>query len=133
MKNLTLLLVVLALGQPARAQEAKPSAKGARIAVEPPGFDFGQALKNRDLSKEFFIRNFGNEDLAIEKVTTSCGCTVAEGYSKVVRPGGSTPLQVKMHTLAPGKMQKSVLIRSSDPTHAVFELKLSADVVDADK
>ena len=133
MRTLFFVGVGLLLSTPFAAQDAKVSGKGPRIAVEPAGFDFGQALKNRELAKEFYIRNFGNEDLTIEKVSTSCGCTVATGYSKVVKPGGSTPLQVTLHTQVPGRLQKSVLIRSNDPTRGTYELKVSADVVDADK
>ena len=115
----------------AGAENAKPAAAPAapRIAVEPSSFDFGKALTNKTLQKEFTIRNFGDADLVIDSVSTSCGCTVAEGYGKLVKPGASTQLQVSLQTrTSTGKIQKSVFIKSNDPAKATYELKLEATV-----
>jgi hypothetical protein len=113
----------------AKPAEARPAAGGPRIAVEPPSFDFGKALQNKTLQKEFSIRNLGDADLVLDSVTTSCGCTVADGYSKVVKPGASTHMQVTLQTRASsGKLQKSVLIKSNDPAKGLYELKLEATV-----
>jgi hypothetical protein len=111
---------------------AQPVAKAPRIAVEPDGFDFGQALKNKELVKEFQVRNHGSADLTIEKVTTSCGCTAAllNERDRVLKPGASAPLQVKLRTSVPGRLVKSVLIKSNDPARELYELKVQADVVD---
>src|SRR5262245_8663697 len=122
-----------AKGEPAKesapaksaAAPARPAPqKGPRIAVEPAEFDFGKSLQNKELTREFSIRNFGNEDLVIDNVSTSCGCTAAVPGEKTVKPGGSTPLDVKLQTrTATGKIERSVLIRSNDPSHAVFTVK----------
>jgi hypothetical protein len=97
--------------------------------VEPESFDFGRALPNRTLSKEFSIRNFGDKDLTIEGVSTSCGCTVAEGWARTVRPGGTTPLRVTLETRAySGKVERQVLVRSNDATTPVLTIRLTATV-----
>ena len=126
--------VLVASGATAATEDPKPAATGgARIAVEPSSFDFGKAIQNKTLQKEFQIRNFGDADLVLDSVTTSCGCTVAEGYSKVVKPGQSTHLQVSLQTrTSSGKLQKSVLIKSNDPTKGLYELKLEATVAAPD-
>ena len=128
------LLVAGALA--ARADDVKPEAArpapaagGPRIAVEPPAFDFGKALQNKTLQKEFSIRNLGDADLVLDSVTTSCGCTVADGYAKLVKPGASTHMLVSLQTrTSSGKLQKSVLIKSNDPAKGLYELKLEATV-----
>jgi hypothetical protein len=113
---------------PAPAADQAP-ARGPRIAVEPTVFDFGKAQQEKTLEKEFTVRNLGNEDLVIESVSTTCGCTVAEGYSKVVKPGSSTPLRVKLQTRTTfGHMSRSVLIKSNDPSGRPLELKVEATV-----
>ena len=113
----------------AKAAEAKPAAGGPRITVEPPSFDFGKAVQNKTLQKEFSIRNLGDADLVLDSVTTSCGCTVADGYSKLVKPGTSTHMLVSLQTrTSSGKLQKSVLIKSNDPAKGTYELKLEATV-----
>ena len=131
MKAAALTLVAALAAAGAGADDAKPAGRagGPRIAVEPSSFDFGKALPNKTLQKEFSIRNFGDADLTIDSVTTSCGCTVAEGYGKVVKPGASTHLQVSLQTrTSTGKIQKSVLIKTNDRTRALYELKLEATV-----
>ena len=136
-KTCALGLMSLLLLPPAFAEEPRPRgpSKGPRIVVEPASFDFGQALKNKELMKQFSVRNFGSQDLVIARVSTTCGCTAAllNEKDKVIRPGGSAPLQVKLRTLAPGRLQKSVLIKSNDPAQGLYELKLQADVVDAER
>lgn len=115
--------------QGTRPEAAKPAAGGPRLAVEPPSFDFGKAIQQKTLQKEFAIRNLGDADLVLDSVTTSCGCTVADGYSKLVKPGSSTRMLVSLQTRAStGKLQKSVLIKSNDPTKGLYELKLEATV-----
>jgi hypothetical protein len=108
----------------------KDAAKAPKIAVEPLEFDFGKALQNKTLTKEFSIRNFGSVDLKIDNVTTSCGCTAAIPGEKVIKPGGSTPLHVELQTRsAVGKIERTILVRSDDPGTGVFEVKVKADVV----
>ena len=120
------LLLAVQLG----AESAKPPAKGPRIAVEPGAFDFGKALKNRSLTKEFSIRNFGTEDLVIENVSTTCGCTAALADTKVVKPGASTPLRVTLETRNySGHVERKVLIKSNDSAKATYEVKVEATVV----
>ena len=106
-----------------------------RIAVEPPSFDFGKVLPEKALSREFAIRNFGKQDLVVDNVSTSCGCTVTDPpppVKMVLKPGASQPLRVTLTTPAnPGRISKSVLVKSNDPGHAVFEIKLQATVVAA--
>jgi Protein of unknown function (DUF1573) len=124
------MMAAVLIAAVAGAGETKPApAGGPRIAVEPPSFDFGKAIQNKTLQKEFSIKNYGDADLVLDSVSTSCGCTVADGYSKVVKPGASTHLNVSLQTrTSTGKLQKSVLIKSNDPTKALYELKLEATV-----
>ena len=116
------------------AEQTKPAqtSSGPRIAVEPPSFDFGKALPQKALAREFNIRNFGDQDLVIERVSTTCGCTAAllDPAKKVLKAGASAPLRVTLTTNAtPGRMSKSVLVRSNDPERPAFEIKLQATVV----
>jgi hypothetical protein len=124
---------LLGLTLPAAAQDAaaKPPATAAapRIAVEPEMFDFGKAQQEKTLEKEFRVRNLGAADLVIEEVVTTCGCTVAEGYAKVVKPGASTPLRVKLQTRNSfGRLARSVLVKSNDPSGRPVEIKVEAQV-----
>jgi hypothetical protein len=117
---------------PVLAEDAPKTAaaKGPRLSVEPASFDFGKAVQNKTLQKEFSIRNFGGSDLVIENVSTTCGCTAALLSDKVVKPGSSTPLRVSLETRNySGKMERTVLIRSNDPEASTTEVKVSVTVV----
>ncbi len=135
MKRAFLLLSTLLVLAPLGAEEKKPAA-GPRISVEPSdpvrggkGFDFGQAVQNKTLAKEFSIKNYGNQDLVIENVSTTCGCTAALLESKVVKPGGSTPMRVTLETRSSsGNIEKRILVRSNDPTTSLFEVTVEATV-----
>jgi hypothetical protein len=122
---------LLALTLPAAAQDAAAPANAAapRIAVEPASFDFGKAQQEKTLEKEFRIRNLGAADLVIEDVVTTCSCSVADGYAKVVKPGGSTPLRVRLKTNNTfGRLVRSVLVKSNDPAGRPVEIKVEAQV-----
>jgi hypothetical protein len=98
--------------------------------VEPASFDFGRAQQNRKLQKEFSIRNFGDADLEIRDVSTTCGCTAALMDSTTVKPGGTTPLRVSLETRTyRGRLVRSVLVRSNDPERPVLELRVEVEVL----
>jgi hypothetical protein len=132
LKQALLFLVVAAAccGQ-AFAQQPKPSSapNGPRIAVEPAAFDFGPALQNKTLTKEFVVKNLGNRDLLIEDVVTTCGCTVGKLDTRTLKPGMAVPLRVSLETRSyTGALQRSVLIRSNDLANARVEVKVQAQV-----
>ena len=131
------LFVPVLLAGPVRSDEpskpasaASPATSGPRIAVDPPAFDFGKTLPQKAVTREFSVRNFGDQDLVIENVSTSCGCAVAENLAKtVVKPGGSRPLRVTLTTpSSPGPITKSVVVRSNDPARPLLEIKLKTTV-----
>ena len=134
--TLAVLFAPILLTGPVRSDEPSPPAPaaspapGPRIAVDPPSFDFGRTLPQKAVTREFSIRNFGDQDLVIESVSTSCGCTVADNLAKkIVKPGGSQPLRVTLTTPAgPGPLSKSVVVRSNDPGRPLLEIKLKTTV-----
>jgi len=135
-KQRLLVSAIMAVGLAglAHAQEAKPATPvaGPRIAVEPASFDFGAALTNKTLTKEFRIKNFGTTELVIENVSTTCGCTVGQLETKNIKPGQSVPLTVSLQTReSTGLLQRAVLVRSNDPTRALVEVKVQANVTAA--
>jgi hypothetical protein len=120
------LLLVGALARP-----ADEAAKGPRISVEPQSFDFGRALPGKTLEKQFSLRNFGDADLVVERITTTCGCTAAllDDAHKLLKPGQSAQLRVRLETRDySGKLVRSVLVRSNDPERSVLEVKVEATV-----
>ena len=141
MKNWLLIAVAVSfVGTAQAAEEKKPAkpaessakpvpAKGPKILVEPATHDFGKALQNKTLTKEFTLKNTGTEELVIGDVVTSCGCTVAQLATKTLKPGASTPLTVNLDTRTyQGRLERTITVPSNDPTTKMLEVKVSAEV-----
>jgi hypothetical protein len=121
------LLGALALPRLAPGQD-KP-AGAPSIRVEPEAFDFGRALPGKTLRKEFTLRNFGDAELVIEGVTTTCGCTAAISAKTRLEAGGSTQLTVSLETRSySGKLERQVLVKSNDPKTPLLTVRVSATV-----
>jgi Protein of unknown function (DUF1573) len=117
-------------------EKAEAPAKAPKISVEPASFDFGKALQAKTLEKQFSIRNYGDADLVIGQITTTCGCTAAllDDGQKVIKPGSSGQLRVRLETRDySGRVVRSVLVRSNDPAKNVLEVKVEATVQAAAK
>jgi hypothetical protein len=130
LRRTTALLAGLLLAG-ALARSADETAARPRISVEPQSFDFGRALPGKTLEKQFSLRNFGEADLVVERITTTCGCTAAllDDAHKVLKPGQSAQLRVRLETRDySGKLVRSVLVRSNDPERSVLEVKVEATV-----
>jgi hypothetical protein len=126
-RRLALLGVAALLAAGAAAEDEPPP--GPRIRVEPESFDFGKALPDKVLRREFSVRNFGDAPLVIEGVSTTCGCTAALTASSRVDPGGSTTLRVTFETRRyTGRVERQVLVRSNDPKTPVLRVKVSVTV-----
>jgi hypothetical protein len=131
MRRLVATLGAVALLAALAGAEEKAAA-GPRLRVEPESFDFGNALPEKTLRKEFTIRNFGDADLVLESVSTTCGCTAALAADRRVKPGGSTVLRVTLETRRySGKVERQVLIRSNDPRTPLAQIKVRATVAAA--
>jgi len=127
---LVFVFAVALAAAPGWAADTAAPASGPQIAVEPAGFDFGKALANRTLRQDFVIRNIGSEDLLIDRVSTSCGCTAALVDDKLVKPGQRALLHVELQTLGnPGHLERKVLLRSNDEAHDPLEIRLQVTVV----
>ncbi len=122
------LLAALALLD-APSLQADGSA-GARLAVEPAAFDFGNVRPEKRLLKELILRNVGDAELVIKKVSTTCNCTVAGSYLERLPPGASTTLRIAFTTPpVAGRTQQTVTIETNDPERPKVEVKVSATVV----
>ncbi len=103
------------------------------IEVSPSTKDLGDVTKE-GFSYTFMVKNMGKNLLEIEKVTTSCGCTIATIESEHILPGESTGLLVTfnpklMKEEIKGKVSRTIFIKSNDPENPEVEIKITANVV----
>jgi hypothetical protein len=124
-----LAVVAAALLLSGAAKDEIPAGAAPAIRVEPAGFDFGSVLPGKELRKEFRLRNAGDQDLVLQPVRTSCGCTAGKLARTTLGPGESTALSVTLKTgMGRGHLVKSVLVPSNDPKTPLLEIKIQATV-----
>ena len=124
MRRTVLILAFLSLGNLLFSQEEK-----AQISFEKTRCDFGKISSMKKDTVCFYFENTGSSPLIIQKVTTTCGCTVSDwtklpvesmqkGYVRVVfNPKGYN-----------GRFSKSIFVKSNAETDVVL-LKITGEVI----
>lgn len=129
------------------------SKNSPKIVIEPAEFDAGTvSLADKNLEKIFEVKNTGSDDLKINKIWTSCMCTVAtlkvEGKESeeftmqaselsspiIISQGqlGQLKMVFNQNFHGPsgvGHLTRSVYISSNDPSLEKAEARLNVNVV----
>ena len=102
---------------------------GADIMVEEPNFSFGSVPEGTQVAHDFIISNPGDEILNIQRVVSSCGCTVAD-YPKTVAPASTGIIHVKVNTSGYGgkTFNRQLLVRTGIPGKESFRLRITGKV-----
>lgn len=103
------------------------------IEFDTPVFDFGRVMAGTKVSHDFWLTNTGTGPLEILAVRMSCGCTSAGQYDRIIQPGESGHIPVKVATdELSGKLTKTVTIHTNiAPPHAVVSLQVKGEVWEA--
>ncbi len=103
-----------------------------KIECENPKFDFGTSLNDQTIEHVFTLRNGGDEELVIQNVQPSCGCTLAELGDKNLAPGESTTIKARLDlTNRLGRQDKHISVFSNDPANRTLTLLISGDSISA--
>lgn len=101
------------------------------LNVANPKFDFGEVFQGEKVPHVFEFVNEGDEDLVIEKVRSSCGCTAVLVSEKVIPPGGKGELKATFDsTRFRNTISKTIYLYSNDPVHPVMQLHLKGKVLE---
>jgi len=113
-------------------EEAAPpvAANGApRIVFSEPVHDFGKAEQGDQVTHLFRFTNQGGQDLRIESVKTSCGCTAAVISADVIPPGKEGTISATFDTSHfSGEKAKGISVYSNDPLQPVSTLTLQGEI-----
>jgi hypothetical protein len=110
------------------------SAGGVRVAgpvvrLDPPSLDFGTLAQGEIREVQVAIHNDGTQTLAIQKIESDCGCTVAQAPDSLIAPGGVTQLHVSFQTRTfSGGVVKNIFLTTNDPASPRATLTLKAFV-----
>ncbi len=134
----TLLVLALAPFVAAQNTEEQPAgdkvvAGGPKLFVKERTFDLGIIKEGERKTAKFVLENRGTENLIIDKVRASCGCTVPRKLTedeKILEPGEILEIEAVFDTKGrKGSQKKTVTITSNDPDEPRLKLFLTANVV----
>ncbi len=109
----------------------KPSQAGVpAIVVENPVHDFGDMGPGGRDNCEFRFKNTGTGELVIDRIQSTCGCTVPELKKKEYAPGEEGVVKVAFHASSVKTRDvKHLYIISNDPENPRTEITITAEVV----
>jgi hypothetical protein len=101
------------------------------LQVTEPKFDFGEVYQGDKVLHVFQLVNEGNEDLLIDRVKSSCGCTAVLVSEKKLFPGGKGELQANFDSSRfRGEVSKTIYVYSNDPVNPVKQLHIQGKVLE---
>ena len=99
-----------------------------KIEFDTAVFDFGTILQGEQVGTSFTFKNVGSADLIIQKVETSCGCTVPEYDRAPVKPGATGTIRVRFDSDNKEGAQYKTIKVTSNCKDNIFELVLKGTV-----
>jgi len=119
---------------PAEPEQAKPSGK-PRLVLSTTEWDFGTKWYGEECSTEITLRNAGAAPLRINRVTSSCGCTVAKPTRAprwdglVLKPGEEEVMRLSYNTKkVRAKVSQVVTIQSNDPDAPTIRIQVKGSI-----
>ena len=122
MKNLLFLFIATTSGF-IFSQEVGP-----KIEFESLEINYGQISKGDNGVRIFKFTNIGSEPLIINKVYSSCGCTIPKKPSSPINPGQDDEIQVKYDTNRVGPIRKTITVLSNAINSPTISLKITGNV-----
>jgi hypothetical protein len=112
-----------------KVYSAEELARMPNIRFESLEYNAGKVLEGEKVSFSYKFTNTGKEDLLIESVRASCGCTAPEPKDKVVKAGQSSEITATFDSRGrQGVQNKTITVRSNDPDNGTVILKLNVEV-----
>lgn len=90
--------------------------------------DFGRVDMGSQNTCSFEFRNNGGNDLVIENIFASCGCTVTKAEKTVIAPGQASEIEVTYRADSFGKSRKRIHVSTNDPANPQIDLWVTAEV-----
>lgn len=92
-------------------QEAKD--QGVEILFEEYLHDYGEIEEGSDGIWSFEFKNTGEKAIVINRVRSTCGCTIPDWNREPIEPGEESEIKVKYNTAQTGTFFKSVVVYST--------------------
>ncbi len=106
--------------------------KGKKLPVikfKYKNYDFGVLIEGEKVSHVFKFKNIGNADLVITKVSTTCGCTVADYPEDPIPPGDEGKIEVVFNSMGKRGYQHKTIRVLANTQPNLTELSIDAQVL----
>jgi hypothetical protein len=102
----------------------------AKLEFEKTEINFGEINEGEAVSIEFKFKNSGDQQLMINGVRPSCGCTVARLKQRKYKPGEEGVIPVRFMSSGYGgiKVFKTITVTSNDLKHPSVRLVITGNV-----
>jgi hypothetical protein len=102
-----------------------PALAAPQLTFEKPVYNFQTAPQGTTILHSFTFRNTGSEPATIERVSSSCGCTVANVTERVVRPGKTGEIKASFDTSDfSGQVTKEIFVYMSGSQSPAYTLTM---------
>jgi len=106
--------------------------KGQELWFEEYVHDYGQIEVDSDGSWTFTFKNIGENAVIINRVRSTCGCTVPAWPREPIEPGSTGEITVKYNTALTGTFLKSLFVYSTAANSPV-KLQVKGKVVSGEE
>lgn len=111
--------------------EHRAHESGKEIFFEETIHNYGEIPEDSDGTWSFAFTNLGDSAIVINRVRSTCGCTVPAWPREPIEPGVSGEITVKYNTAQTGTFMKSVYVYSSAANSPV-KLQIKGKVLSAE-
>lgn len=110
---------------------AAPAMSGQQLTFDKNIYDFHSVVQGKTVSHSFTFRNTGNAPATITRVSSSCGCTVANVSDKVIPPGKSGAIKAAFDSSDfYGPVTKEVFVYLADQQKPAHTLTMKGLVIE---
>jgi hypothetical protein len=121
-------LATLLVSLVVEARSPAGSPRTPKMVLKERVFDFKEVYEGQIVTHNFFVFNQGDDTLRIDRVKTTCSCSVVN-FDSTIPPGGQGTVAVKVDTHgSDGRERWGVTIFTNDPKWKEAVLDLRADV-----
>ncbi len=123
-----LLALAMLLGGCGDTTEDQAKEKGVEMYFEAFVHDYGEIPEGSDGEWSFGFKNLGEKAIVINRVRSTCGCTIPKWTKEPIKPGETGKVSVKYNTTLTGTFMKSVYVYSSAANSPV-KLQIKGKVI----
>lgn len=103
------------------------------VTVTPANRDLASVGSKDVINLNYAVINQGNQDLIVDSMSTSCGCTTAELSNNIIPPGTRADLKVRFdvgfHKVEHGeRVARIVWLKTNDPDTPIAAARVTATI-----